>query len=339
MRNVTRGLIVMALVAAGTASSFARADDPVQKPSPPATGQQQATPPEGEKTQNASEAKGIVQMVDEALQGIELRHDQSDTIQKLGADVDAKVGTVDAAKRDLLVSIADEVEAGKVDPSTLKQKEHRFADAAADASPVVRSALEKLHDTLDPAQRKQFVSNFRDAMKKNGGMMSRKATLDELSSTLNLTDDQKQKVSDILGQDSTAADVARARIELVLAAFPGERFKIDELLAPASSVRERAQELADRIVEVAARVTDVLTADQRKNAAQRIRDKVSGKSGVSQTSASLETTDTAAEPIWVGGARAGVVGGRAGYVGGYRSFSGYGYAGGYTGGWGGAYLI
>jgi hypothetical protein len=242
------------------------------------------------------------------------------------------VAAVDQAKRDVLMALADEVEAGKVDAGALKSKTGRFVDAAVDASPVVRGALEKIHDTLDASQRKEFVSNFRAAMKKHGGMMNRKATIDELSSTLNLTDDQKQKIADVLGPDSVAADVARARVELVLAAFPGDRFKLDDLLAPASSERERAQALADRIVDVAAKVTDVLTPDQRKTAAQRIRDRVSGKSGVSQTSARLESTDTASEPIWAAG-------GRAGYAAGYRSYSGYGVAGGYAGGYGGAFLI
>jgi Spy/CpxP family protein refolding chaperone len=348
MRNVMRGLVIIGLVAAAASPRAARADDPAAPPaqqaSPPAAAQQPTPPgtpqtpsPTQERQSGASEANGIAQMVEEALSSVTLRPDQSDAIQKVGAEVDAKVAAADQAKRDALLALADQIEAGKVDATALKPKTDNYVEAAVAASPTVRKGIEKLHEVLDASQRKQFVSGFRDALKKHAGTFERKARLEEWSSVLGLSDDQKKRIGEILGEDTVGADVARARIELVLAAFPGEHFSIDELLAPPSSVRARVQAMVDRMVDVAGRVTAILTPEQQKTAAAHIRDKVSGKSsgggGTGQTTSSLEGTGSVSQGIWMGG-------GGVGYAARYRSYSGFGFGGGgFAAGYGGGYLI
>jgi Spy/CpxP family protein refolding chaperone len=311
-----------------------QAAPPAQQASPPAAGQRGATPAE-ETQKGASEANGIVQMVEDALSGITLRPDQKDALQKVGAEVDAKVAAVDEAKRGGLLALADQIEAGNVDPNALKSYTQKYVDAAVAASPVVRSGLEKVHEILDASQRKQFVEGFREAMKKHAGRFDKKAHLDRMAATLNLTDDQKQKIGGVLGEDTVASDVARARVELVLAAFPGDHFAIDELLAPASTVRDRVQTMADHMIGVASRITEILTPDQRRIAASHIRDRVSGRTtegGTGQTGSALETIGSISQGIWVGG-------GGVGYAGGYRSYSGAAFSGGYAAGYGGGYLI
>jgi Spy/CpxP family protein refolding chaperone len=349
MRNVMRVILVVGTVAASVSAGVARADAPAQQPAPPGAQQaaprqpappgaaQQATPAQEKKA--TSESGDFVEMVEEALAGVNLRQDQTDTLQKLGADVDAKVGAADQAKRDYLSALADEIEAGKVDAGSLKSKTDAVADAASAASPDVRGALEKIHDTLDPEQRKAFVKGFHDALQKHAGRFDKKMMVDRWAKALNLTDEQKQKIGDIIGGDTVADDVARARIELVLAAFPGKHFKIDDLLAPESTERERVTNMMNHIAGITARVTDVLTPEQRKTAADRIRSKVSGReseegSETGKTSAHLEATDSTSEAIWMGGGVA-----RAGFATGYRGFASGGFVGGYGVGYGGGWLF
>jgi Spy/CpxP family protein refolding chaperone len=296
MRTFVRTLIVIGSAAIAAPLGTARAQDPGTQtdqsdPAAPQPPSSRATPKAPAQTQGTgqSESGDFAQVIDQALSGIDLRSDQKDTLQKVGADVDMKVSSVDMARRDLLRALADEVEAGKVDPSSLKDKEQKVVDAATAASPTVRSALEKVHDTLDSAQRKQFVSAIRDSMKKRH--TDAKSRVEGWAKKLNLTDDQKTKIGAIFSGDSVAIDVARARIELVLAAFPGDKFSMDDLL-PAKSVADNTRELEDRIIDETGKVTDVLTPDQRKTAAQGIRDRAAGKSEKTGTTGSSEELDS-----------------------------------------------
>jgi Spy/CpxP family protein refolding chaperone len=322
-----------------------------QQPSPGAAQQQGPAPQQPQAA--ASEANDIVQMVDAALQGITLRPDQVQQFQALGADVDAKVADVEKAKRDALLALADEIESGKVDAASLKPKTEQFVAAADAASPVVRHAFEKLHDALDADQRKQFISNFREELKKRAAMVGRKATLEEMSKTLNLTDDQKTKIQQILSEEKVDSEVARERYELVLAAFQEDEFSMDDLL-PAASIHHRGERMVSRMVDIAAKITDVLTPEQRKIAAKGIRDRVAGKSteepgagktteepgagktteqpGAGKSTSSIDVTSTTSEALWAGG--------RTMYATRYRGYGGgWGFSRGYAAGFGGGFLF
>jgi Spy/CpxP family protein refolding chaperone len=341
MRAFVRTLVVFGSVAllAGVASG-ARADSP---PSPSAS---PTAAPEEQKAK--SEANDIVQMIDEAMAHVTLRPDQTSTFKQLASDVDAHVAGVDEAKRAALLALADQIEANKVDAASLEPQTKKFVDAAAAASPYVRKALEKVHDNLDAQQRKEFVEGFRDALKKRKAMLDPKAHLERLSKDLNLSDDQKDKIQAILAENTVANDVARDRLELVLAAFPGDTFKMDELLPAEGGLH--AERMAKRAIDIAAKVTPILTPEQRKLAADKIRKRASGRStgespaetsgtgpqGTEASSAELEALGSASEPLW-----AGAAGGYGGYAaGGYRSYSGgYGFSTGYAGGVGGTYLF
>jgi Spy/CpxP family protein refolding chaperone len=273
-----------------------------------------------------------VQLVDGALAGIDLRPDQKDALQKLGADVDVKVGAVDQAKRDALLALAKQIGSGTVDKDALQPQMQAVEQAAAAASPDVRSAFQKMHDILDADQRTQFVSNFKDELKKAQNALDPKTQLDKLSQNLSLTDDQKQKVAGILESDQGADDEMHRRIETVLDAFPSDTFSIDQVL-PAGSVQDRTHKVLDRIADNASQITDILTPEQRTTAADAITSKVSGSSTGGSTgtsSSSLEVTGSTSEPLWAGGA--------AYRAGGY-GLGGYAFSGGYGTGYGGAYMF
>jgi Spy/CpxP family protein refolding chaperone len=285
----------------------------------------------------ASETGDITQLIDQALSGVNLRSDQKQTLQATGADVDTKVAAVDQAKRDLLRAMADEIEAGKIDEGALHSKTEKFADAATAASPAVRKAFQTLHDTLDPQQRKQFVDAFRSATSQGAAMGDPHATLEKWSMALNLTDEEKQKIGQILSSSASGPSTVRQRVDKVLDAFASDQFKIDDVL-PIGNEHERAEAVAKNMQDVASKVTDVLTPEQRRIAAEKIRERLSGQptqqiaGGIGLTTPDLEGVDTTSEGLWMG--RGGF-----GYAAGYRRTSGFAFGGGYRAGWGGGFLI
>jgi Spy/CpxP family protein refolding chaperone len=307
---------------------------------------QQLTPlpqPAPQAGQTSSEADDIVQVVEGALSGIDLRPDQTDVLQKVGADLDAKVGAVDQAKRALLSGLADQLGSGKVDADAIHTQVEAVVAAAQAASPAVRSSLEKVHDALDQSQRQQFVDGFRAAMKQVSTDGDAKAQLHGWAKALSLTDDQRSKVAAIVGQDTAADDEVRERVERVLAAFPADRFAMDDVL-PDSDVGARTEKMLTRMYNAAERVAAILTAGQRDVAARAIRHEVAAQAtpamqrpsgspaGVARPQPARplpEEVSAAAEALWAG-RRVSTS---------YRRTSGFAFSGGFGTGYGGFYLL
>jgi Spy/CpxP family protein refolding chaperone len=315
------------------APPFARADEAAMQSSTPPIAAPNA-PVQTHHKQGKSEAGEIVQLVEEALSTIDLRADQSDALQKIGDEVDLKVAAIDDAKRDFLGALATQVAAGSIDESALDSQMKKVEDAAAAAEPVLRRSLEKIHDVLDPAQRKEFVAGFKDAVKKRDEASGAKARIDELEKTLGLTTDQKSKITSILEENDVAKDIMRARAKLVLAAFPGDAFSLDELL-PAGFARDRTRRMLHRITDEARRICDVLTPDQRTKAAKMLHDKATPEASEAHTTnTGGEHVGSTAQPLWAGRAVGVGYGGAVGYGAvGYRRSVGYGF--GYGAGYGG----
>jgi hypothetical protein len=348
MRIALRSFLVIGSVALGTAlQTVARAGDPVgpvpvpvhlrpPAPLPHVKSPAPTTPKPVHTTETASsDADGIVQLVDETLSSVALRPDQAAALPALGADADAKVGAVDRARDDFMLALADEIDAGnRVTSETLAPEIQKVSDAAAAASVALRSDLKKLHDLLDPEQRLEFVAGFREALHERASLVEPTSQSEEWSKALSLTDDQKQKVLAIVGEDKVDDDVEKARADVVLAAFPGGAFSMDDLL-PASSVRRRAQHMLANIVTAADKVTAILTPDQRSMAAAKIRERASGTSADDTTvrpTPSSEKATSVSEPLWVGR------GGRY-YGGAYRRAGAFGFSRTYATGFGGIYLL
>jgi Spy/CpxP family protein refolding chaperone len=321
-----------------------------QFPAPPAPGMPQFPAPAAPETQTPapaekpakSEAGGIVQLVDRALQGIDLRPEQTEALQKLGAKVDEKLEPVTEARKNLVLALADEIEAGKVDKDTLKPEIEDVVKASETASPLLRKAFDKLHDILDAKQREEFVEHFKDELKEFKQKHPVREQLEKLAHTLALTDDQKAKIGEILEKDEGAGKKVHENMERVLDAFPSDSFSMDAVL-PEGQVREHVEKMEGRIIEDAREVTDILTPEQRKIAAEKIRSRAAarrggGKTGGESTGAAgspLEATGSESEALWA----ARGFGGYGGF--GYPGFGwggGYGFSRGYAAGFGGGWM-
>jgi Spy/CpxP family protein refolding chaperone len=290
--------------------------------------------PAATKETAVSDADGIVQIVDEGLSGVALSPDQTSSFTALGADVDAKVGALDRARDAFVLALADQIDEGKVRAEMLTPEIQKVVDAAAAASGELRASLKKLHDTLSPEQRPLFVAGFREALQKRVSLVDPKAQIEEWSKALDLTDEQKQKFEAVVGEEKVDDDVEKARAEVVLAAFPGKAFTMDDLL-PAGSIRDRAEEMLTDIAAAADKVTAILTPDQRSTAAAILRERVSGttkgESRPRPPPPSLGTTASVSEPLWVGRGRY--------YGAAYRRPGAFGFNRTYATGFGGIYLL
>jgi Spy/CpxP family protein refolding chaperone len=311
MRTVVRVAIVIASAALAAPLGIARAESPTSQA------------PHG--TQPASSEVGdIAQLVDEAFAGIQLRADQKDALQKIGADVDASVAVVEEARRELLAALADQLDTANVDSNAIQPKMQRVIDRAADASPVVRGSFEKIHAILDPAQRKQFVAALRSSLAAHATAGDVASQVEQWSKTLALTDTQKATITTMLSAHAEANEVARDRLELVLAAFPGDTFVMDDLL-PATATRTFALQSVLRIVDTAHEVSTVLTPQQRAIAAKAIRDKIAGRASALKR----EEVSSTAQALWAG----------YGTMGAYHASSGFGFGTGYAAGYGGTFFF
>jgi Spy/CpxP family protein refolding chaperone len=346
MRTLPRSVVLIGSVALGATPLWsARADivappspQTQQFPAPPAPGMQTPAPTERPAK---SEAGGFVQLVDRALQGIDLRPEQTEALQKLGAKVDEKMEPVTEARNHLVLALADEIEAGKVDKETLKPEIEDVVKASETASPSLRKALEKLHDILDSKQREEFVEHFKGELKEFKEKHPVREQLEHLAQTLALTDDQKAKIHEILERDEGAGKAVHENMERVLDAFPSDSFSLDAVM-PEGQVRERVEKMEGRIIEDAREITDILTPEQRKVAADKIRSRAAarrgggtGGEGTGATGSSLEATGSESEALWAARGFGGV--GGFGYPG-FGWGGGYGFSRGYAAGYGAGWM-
>jgi Spy/CpxP family protein refolding chaperone len=215
----------------------------------------------------------------QALEDVELRPEQMDAVDKLESDGEARHADTKAAKRELMMAVADQVEKGKLDECALQPQIEKVAAAAAKARPGDRAAFEQLHDILDKDQRAKFV----DALQKHWKEHKKDAAsmADKMATELKLTDDQKGKLEEILSALKTIREAEpghaahRERWTKIMEAFKGDTFKLDDI-APMGDVAAHTDRRIEHHLWAAEAILPILNKDQRELAAQKMRDKAQG---------------------------------------------------------------
>jgi Spy/CpxP family protein refolding chaperone len=230
-------------------------------------------------------------LVHAALRLPSLRGDQRAQIQQLIEQEKAAHVGIRAARADLMLAVAQGVEAGRVDDAALKPKVDAVAQAAAAGEPMERAALEKLHGILDAAQRVELVNAIeahRQAAARggepagNGDRAERRGHgggAGPLARGLDLSPQQKDQIRANMkaGHDASAAtgggrqahEAARAQHAKVLEAFKGDRFVMNEVapLVPEAGRARGPQKMIDAVKAS----LPVLTPQQRATAAAKLR--------------------------------------------------------------------
>lgn len=140
-------------------------------PEPAQQNQQELAPPRAEAAKPEAKRfrkgphRGPAMLLRAALKELELRPEQTTTIEGLLSDLEASDPFASPAHRDFQKALAAGVRAGKLDAAALEPHYAAIEKNASEAGQKVHAALNKLHQTLDAEQRKALVASVERRMK------------------------------------------------------------------------------------------------------------------------------------------------------------------------------
>ena len=238
--------------------------------------------PEGATTRSpvAQSTHGPLKRAGDALGDVPLTAAQRVTIEKLATDTEARHADARAARKDLVLAVAAQVQAGQIDRAALQPKVDALVAGLQKAQPADRAAFEQLHAVLTADQRTAFVDALQARIAERVGQVRDRHPLKQWAVDLGLSEDQRTQIKDAMKSrwqaargehDAPWAD-AKERGAKVMGAFKQDRFVMDEV-SPAVDVAAKAQKMSEHMLGVAEAALPVLKPPQRAIAAQKLRDR------------------------------------------------------------------
>jgi Spy/CpxP family protein refolding chaperone len=242
---------------------------------------------------------GPAKHVADALAQVPLRLDQRTAIEQLAKDTETRMEPARKARGELMLAIADQVQAGKVDRDALQPKIDAVAAAHQAAQPGNRAAFEKLHDLLTADQRLAFVNAMQGHADQNLGDKKRgegfRGRMQKWAGELNLTPDQQEQIKTkmqerwqahfagaVSGGDPSGAvqdghmiqqgHAMHEQFKAMLEAFKGDKFSMNDV-APAQDHKDMANAFAGHMLGMLETSLPILTPDQRTIAANKLRER------------------------------------------------------------------
>ncbi len=202
---------------------------------------------------------GVVALIADGLSKVGLNQQQRAEIEQLGKKVSAKEQAVIEARRELQEELSEQLAKGEIQENAFNDEIEELVSARMEASPVLRKALEDLHGILDQQQRNELV----DAMSSEMEEHSRQAEgwFDNMARDLNLTENQKTQVKEVLMRAKPSLEQDRETAKEVFEAFRGEQFSLDQIV-PLEEVGKRTREKARAMISVAKSLAEILTPEQ-----------------------------------------------------------------------------
>ena len=237
--------------------------------------------------------EGDEAMLGYALRSLNLNGGQRSQLEQVKAGLGPSREAVKAARKGLLEALAPEVSANNVDPATLKAKIDALATASAGERAAGDAATNRLHSILDTTQRAEVANALEARMTareqaqhqqqhQSGAVQGQQGQNGQaghglgvaLARELSLTPAQAQQVASIMQQERASAprpDFAamKAQRTAMLEAFKGASFSASSFRT--ADAGARAKEGAARFVDTAQKITQILTAEQRVTAAQKMQ--------------------------------------------------------------------
>jgi Spy/CpxP family protein refolding chaperone len=264
MKQLSRMQVTSALaLVLITAGATALAAGPGQMPT-------QEAPPSGAPSQSSQNQPS--DPFSDALSKANLNDQQKSAVEQIGKQVGAKEQAVGNASHALNDALADQLKSGNVDENALKDKVDALVKAEQDAAPARQKAMDDLHGVLDPKQRTAFADSMENSLKQasTGQPPSASAGIDSMAKDLNLTDDQKRKLQDVIGQPPAPSNDAR---DAQIAAF--EAFKKDdfssEKTSPSGDVAGQTRDTAKKMIDSTKAIAAILTPEQRQKLATEMK--------------------------------------------------------------------
>jgi Spy/CpxP family protein refolding chaperone len=240
---------------------------------------------------------GPAKHVADALATVPLRVDQRATIEQMAKDTEARMEPTRKARADLMLAIADQIQAGNIDKTALQPKIDALAAAHQAVQPQNRAAFEKLHDLLTPDQRVAFVNAMQSEHHEHAQAEGQgpRGRMHKWAADLGLSQDQQDQIKSKLqarwqahvANATTGADPSGAaadghviakghemhqQYKAMLEAFKGDKFSMDQV-APAPDHKEMAHGFAGHMLGMLETALPVLTPEQRALAANKLRDR------------------------------------------------------------------
>lgn len=237
----------------------------------------------GTRAPVAAASHGVVKLVGNALGDVPLRAEQRTEIEKLAVEAEARHAPTTEGRKDLIVAFADQVERGAIDRVALQPKIDKVTADLVGVRAGDRAALVKLHGVLDSEQRGLFVDALEAKMKAkhgehaHGGFGKLKVFAEELK----LTEAQRSQIVDRMRQAHEDAKDGKGRGhdragrghrggKKALEAFREDTLDLEKMPLGRAGEHE-AGVAADRAIGFAEKILPILTPEQRKLAADKLR--------------------------------------------------------------------
>jgi Spy/CpxP family protein refolding chaperone len=216
-------------------------------------------------------------------------------IGKLQAELQASLAASADAEKELLETLAEGIEANKIDTAKMDEVVAKQATAAAARREAGYETINKLHALLTPVERAALADKvqahwevWRQVNQPATAAEEQKGRLDELAQEVALVPDQQEKIAAALKATTDAADTgfdpkrAEARIQAFTKGFVAAKFDGKTISAQQPVVAGRGSKRMVRFYEAA---SPILTRVQRKRLAYDLR-----QDAIHQSAAPAEQT-------------------------------------------------
>ncbi len=236
----------------------------------------------------APQTHGVVKVFGDALGEVALRPDQRTELEKIAALAEQRHAAMADGKKELMLAVADQVERGAIDRTALQPQIDRIVADLEKGRPEDTASLARMHAILDPEQRNAFADALEAKLKSGhhgkakgeagdhaGGAKGMHGMM-QLAEDLELTDDQKSQIKGALeaGREGHSMREAFDRMsegKRVLESFRTDKFDASVVTPAPEKLRARAAIGTSRALGVAEKILPILTPDQRKLAAEKLR--------------------------------------------------------------------
>ncbi len=280
--TATATAAVTAATATATATASAAAVDPAAAAAAAAEAESAAT--NLRRHHRHHHHGGVTMFIHMAVDSLGLPAEKKAQVEKIQADLHAKMAPSREAGRAVLSLLADGVAAGTIDSGKVDAALAKQATASAAVHAATADALNQLHEVLSPAERAALVDKVKahvEVWKKvsrdeETGSKEKHTRLAKLTEDLGLTPDQAEKISAALKKDvPPKPDPAAldAHIKAFETAFVADTFDAKTLATANAANAAVSKHGTARTVRFYEIVVPLLTPEQRTKLAEHLRER------------------------------------------------------------------
>jgi Spy/CpxP family protein refolding chaperone len=237
---------------------------------------------------------GVAMFIAMSLDTLGVSPEQKAAVEKIRAELFAKMEPARVAEQGVLAALADGVTAGTIDTAKVDAALTQLTGAASGLHDATADALNQLHAVLTPEQRAALVDKIEAHwalwQRANGDdtaatAPARGGHLEVLSKELGLTPDQVDKIRANLGAAAKTSRVqpdpqkVEAHLQAFGAAFRGDTFDAKTLTTANAANAHLASWGATRSAHFIESVNPVLTPEQRAKLAQKLHEHENHREG------------------------------------------------------------